>query len=303
MTLGLRCLRPLVRAGHRLRGVRRLSAAVLRRFAGRSRVVELDDFDGDLRLRLDLADHIESQIFWYGTYSTALLTVWDKLVRPDSVFLDVGANIGEHTLYVAKRAPRGRVFAFEPVAELFARLETNLRLNDLSQVTPVRAAVAEVEGEGEILVPKVRWVDGTIWHEGVMTPLAGHEQAGERERVRLLTLDRYAAEVGLERVDLVKMDIEGAELRALEGGRELLREHRPAMILEVNARTTAGAGYEVGDLFGFVRALGYRTYAIAPAGRVRACDETNHSRDILCLRAEASPAAMGLGVLQDQGAR
>lgn len=95
----------------------------------------ITDFDGDLKFRCSLHHHIGSQIFWHGAYSHAQLRLLSRLLKsPDMVYLDAGANVGEQTIFAAKRLSRGRVFAFEPATEVFQVLSENIRSNGFTHV-------------------------------------------------------------------------------------------------------------------------------------------------------------------------
>src|SRR5579863_2846250 len=102
----------------------------IRRRSYAAGAVAVSDFDGDLRMELDLGEHMASQVFWFGYYSRDLLQALDRLLKPGDVFLDVGANIGEVSLFAAKRVGRaGRVTAFEPIPDLARKLRSHARVN------------------------------------------------------------------------------------------------------------------------------------------------------------------------------
>ena len=128
-----RSFRKLMRLMFRVKGLRVVAPALRRRLA-RPESVWIDDFDGDLAFRCRLDEHIGSQMYWRGAYSWGQLRVLDRLLRPDMVFVDVGANQGEFTLFAAKRLVRGRVLAFEPMTEMRERLVENLAANPFDNV-------------------------------------------------------------------------------------------------------------------------------------------------------------------------
>jgi FkbM family methyltransferase len=118
-------------------------------------------------------------------------------VSEDAVVVDVGANIGDFTLHVARLCPQGRVFAIEPVDEHVRMIETNVRLNGIRNVTCVRRALGAAEGHADIQVAGIRSnVGGGV---------------GTRERVPSSTLPQFVKEQRIERIDLLKLDCEGAE--------------------------------------------------------------------------------------------
>jgi len=119
-------------------------------------------------------------------------------VGPSDVVVDVGAHIGTFAVAAARRATAGKVVAVEPVLENVALLQENVRANDLRNVVVINAAISGTSGSG--------WLTG----EGTAATLVDSEPANGR-RVELLSLAQLMANHRLERIDLLKMDCEGAE--------------------------------------------------------------------------------------------
>lgn len=263
MKVGLRALRSLVRTAYKVRGAARLADLVRRKLAARGGVVEVNDFDSDLTMTLDLSEHIGSQIFWRGAYSPGPLAAFDRLLNPDSVVLDIGANIGEFTLFAAKRARGGAVHAFEPVKETFARLTANVRANHFDNVVLNRLALGSVSGVATVVGGDLNWDDGTV-NRGVPSVTPGATGIGEK--VSIATLDGYLAAAGVARVDVVKIDIEGGELEAFRGAPKMLQNMRPDLLVEVNEETCRRAGHAASELTGLLEKAGYRGRTIRDDG-------------------------------------
>jgi FkbM family methyltransferase len=150
-----------------------------------------------------------------------------ELLRPGDVFYDVGANIGYFTVIGARLVgSSGRVVAVEPQPEALRRLAHNLAINGFDNVTIVEAAIADEEGESELAVS----------HEGILE-WAALEASPPPDLptipVRVTTVDAIRA--GLPAPEVVKLDVEGAEIRAVAGMRETLRRDKPAVVCEVHA--------------------------------------------------------------------
>jgi FkbM family methyltransferase len=171
-------------------------------------------------------------------------------LEPGDTFYDVGANIGYFTLIAARLVgPSGKVVAVEPQPEAVRRLRHNLELNGFDHVTIVEAAIGDEEGESPLVVSP----------EGILE-WAALEPSPPRElpsiRVRTTTLDRLRT--GLPAPRLVKLDVEGAEGRAVAGMRELLRHDRPAVVCEVHA--------SLRELSAQLEAEGYDVVRLGPEG-------------------------------------
>jgi len=283
MRVALYFLHIMTRFGYRIRGVARLCEKVRQYYIHHPKEFWTKDFDGNLHIKINLSEHIGSQIFWRGAYSEDQLEIVNNLLKPDDTFFDIGANIGEFTLFVAKRVPLGNVYSFEPAEELFDRLSSNVVRNDFANVHLFQYALSDKEGETELYEPTTRFSDGSI--NAGLHSLYGNENDSTSESVSVTTLDDFVDHQGLEGIDLIKMDIEGSELRALRGGARTLRRFSPKLIIEVNASTCRRAGYEQQDILIYLRTFGYRFQRIDPRGKLSACDENSLSdfQNIFCL--------------------
>jgi FkbM family methyltransferase len=178
-----------------------------------------------LDLELDLRDNLQRTLWFTGTYEPGLLRALHDELRAGDVVVDVGAHVGVHALCAARRLRElggGRVIAFEPADDSSAAIRVAATRNDVS-VEVVRAGLGEA--------------DGTIELRG--DPRYGPADAGVRSQfgagevvatAPLLAFDGWAARNRLDRLDVVKLDIEGAEILALRGMRETLKALRPRLL-------------------------------------------------------------------------
>jgi FkbM family methyltransferase len=190
---------------------------------------------GRYSMSLDLANVIHRQIFM-GCFGRDM-TVWAcTLLPPGGTFLDVGAHIGYFTLLAAHRVgAAGRVFAVEPNPAAFSALQSHLESNEVRNVEATMIALAEAEGTLRLYVPPAgagRDYNVTSMPRSDWTPID----------VPCRRLDDCLAEWQVERVDVMKLDVEGAEPRVLAGGAEhLARGVVRHLIIEVNGpRLTEG---------------------------------------------------------------
>lgn len=184
-----------------------------------------------------------------------------RTLAEDGVFFDVGASVGEFSLVAAVTAPRGRIYSFEPCPLIRPFLELNVRLNGLAQVVVVDRALSDRTGS----LP--------LSFGGQTTASTVGARTGARpQQLMVLAVrgDDFARDAGLERVDLVKIDAEGAELPILTGCVELLASSRPLVVVEVDGHSEA-FGYRDRDLVAFLEAEGYvaREFRAEDRGLVR----------------------------------
>jgi FkbM family methyltransferase len=224
---------------------------------------------GDVVVWIDPANAIERKMAC--GYEASVLRAVERFVAPGSRCLDVGANVGAVTLALARQVgPSGRVLAIEPGPPYVARLRRNLQANAslADRVDILQAGLSDVEGS-------------LLWRPDPNHPFnAGlsqvHSTAVPGElHVPVTTLDTVLARQGWERVDFVKIDVEGMELEVLRGGRLTLEKVRPVVLFETLEifRPSHLAVNGIADVFaeieGFLRGLDYRLCDLRPDGGLK----------------------------------
>lgn len=263
-------LRRLTQPAYRIKGVGlgRICESV-RRWAARHAPQTpflIDDFRGNAKFRCFLREHMGGQIFFRGSYSGDQLTLIENLLDPHGVFIDAGANQGEFSIAAARIARHGKVIAFEPVSEYRDRLLENIRLNDYGNVQVIPVALGEQEGALPIFDQQENFTDGTR-NEGLPTLFSSESRHFAREVVPVKRLDDVLRELGVSRVDVIKLDIEGAEWIALRGAVNTISSCRPTLILEIGRETCRAAGYEPEALVEWLISLNYRIEKVIEGGR------------------------------------
>jgi FkbM family methyltransferase len=179
-------------------------------------LVRLKDFQIYVRLD-DWA--VGARIAVKRRYEQNVAKVFCSCLRPDSVVVDVGANIGYYSLLSAANiGDQGKVIAFEPDGDNCALLEMSVKRNSFKNVTIHCAAVADRNGTAALVM------DDSNGRIELVSDFADAPQ------VELVTLDQALGNES--RIDLIKLDVEGAEALALGGMKEILRRHRPVIISE-----------------------------------------------------------------------
>jgi FkbM family methyltransferase len=280
--LGLRTARKITCQLRRLRGTYPLVDAIRRKFCG-SGTITINDFDGSISMEVDLAEHMGSRIFWFGYYSRDVLFAMDRLLKPGMTFLDVGANIGEVTLFAAKRVgPSGTVVAFEPVHCIASCCRTNVHLNDYEWVRVVELGVSDKSGFSPIYNQTEPAEDGFI-HNGLSTLYSSEWRSARAGKIELITIDEFVAASRLTRIDGIKIDIEGGELAALRGAKKTLDRFRPWLILEIVEENCRWAGYSPGDIIDFLKTLRYEVRRVGRKGRLETLATFGHHQDVICV--------------------
>lgn len=154
-----------------------------------------------------------------------------ELLSPGDVFIDAGACVGLYTAVAARLVgPTGKVVAFEPAEVTYPILERNAQLNAEGNVTTVQAALSDTVGTAELF----HVMGASLYSLGS----GGHHDEGS-EQVATTTVDAVARQLGLPKVDCIKMDVEGAEAMVLRGAAQVVEAFRPTILLEVNSWTAS----------------------------------------------------------------
>jgi FkbM family methyltransferase len=180
-----------------------------------------------------------------------------QLARPGDVVFDVGANAGSYArLFATAVGPTGRVHAFEPdplAGSLLRRTCRGLRNVEISAT-----AVGDAVGTATLHTSRRNRADNRL-HRSHETA-----DAGEEIGVPLITLDAYCAQNGVDRLDLLKVDVQGWEVAVLRGARATLARLRPAhLLLEISPAHLRHAGASSEELLSLVAELGYASWSLA----------------------------------------
>jgi FkbM family methyltransferase len=169
------------------------------------------------------------------TWEPWQIALYARLLRSDSICLDIGANIGTSAISMANRCPSGRVYSFEPIPHTFDILNMNVISSGLTNITTFPIAISDTEKTIEIaydpkLLGNAHQISGDTVTEGSVAV------------VRTMGLDNWRLTQNVPVVDLIKVDVEGWEREVIQGGQTTLRDRRVVAIFEfaVGPQRTAG---------------------------------------------------------------
>jgi FkbM family methyltransferase len=211
-----------------------------------------------VKMKLDLTDYIQRLIFFNACPDKAELVPLLDVFPQDGVFVDLGANVGVYALNFAKKS--STVIAVEATQETHALLAETIRDNQIGNIRLYFNAIDRENGRELAIYPGVMG-KGNIGGNSVYREQADFTPANT---VTTITLDSIVTDNGIERLDLIKIDIEGGEMNALRGGEDSISRFRPFIFCELNPVSSVRAGYSTTDLFNyFTRNLRYSPFRIS----------------------------------------
>ncbi len=205
---------------------------------------------------------IEEMIFREGVYEEDLLNIADRLIRDKTIVIDVGANIGFISLYLAKKYPDNLVLSYEPVSLAYGCLEKSRNVNALENMKVFKTGVGASADKVEIHSP----TPGT-YNKGLAAIDANFDldDTFVKETIDMVCLDAHVPPS--PRVSFIKIDVQGYEFNVLKGAKQRIEKDKPAIVFE------QFDGYHTSpldvrrDIASFFAALNYELYCIR-SGRV-----------------------------------
>lgn len=228
-----------------------------------------------ISMKVDISKSMGSSIYWRGAHDWRPIFVLEKILQKGNTVIDIGANQGEYALWAARKTTAsGKVLAFEPMDEVFAQLKENISLNPNYNDTIHAIQMGLSDNPGEI---NLYGKKGS--NEGVNTIYPTPEHTFLIQKIKLDTLDNQLENLNSGQVDLIKIDVEGAELQVLKGATKSLAQYRPFLIIEINKEACKSAGYEAQDILEFLMNFGYAFKQIGLRGKLKSI---NHLQDEFC---------------------
>jgi len=211
-----------------------------------------------------------------GVHEEFQTHLFSKALTKNDIVVDIGAHIGYYSLMSARIVGNGgKVYAFEPDPENLRLLLKNIRLNGFSHIIyPVRKAISDVSGVTKLFLSS----EDTGSHS-----ISVSNRGKQHVEVRTITLDEFFATLGNYEVDIIKMDIEGAEMKALLGMDKVLRNNNDLVIFsEFWPYGIAHSGHSPRRFLKIIKEYGFLIYIIDDEqGRIRRADNVDYIMDFL----------------------
>lgn len=197
------------------------------------------------------------EILNFHSYEAIDANIIFNLIEPAMVFFDIGANIGWYATNVAKRDETISVYAFEPIPETFNQLKINVALNNLCNVNLYNT------GFSDIAQTLIFYVDPYASGCASARNLLENKNI-QKITSNVITLDDFVNDNGLNRLDFIKCDVEGAELFVYKGGIESIKKYQPIIFTEMLRKWSSKFNYHPNEIIKFFSDLGYRCFTALP---------------------------------------
>lgn len=175
-----------------------------------------------INFELQLNQLIDYNLYYNGCFEKYTSYAIENLVKPGMIVFDLGANIGCHTLPIAKKiTPKGKVYAFEPMEWALNKLRRNIALNSFTNIEINDIGLSDISEELDINFRTSWTMDSSEVAE-----------SNKIQKVRFTTLDEFIANNGISKVDLIKIDVDGYEPKVFAGAINCLAKFKPTLIME-----------------------------------------------------------------------
>jgi FkbM family methyltransferase len=213
-----------------------------------------------LRVRLYLGNDLSLCLYVLGAFEPNEFVFLSRLLGPGMVVLDGGANEGVYSLYAARLVGRqGAVLAVEPSTREFRRLRANIEMNRLDNVKTFKVALGSQAGEALLAVAASNHAGmNAIERQSSDQPAAAWTES--HEAVPVETIDAIVDRCRLQRLDVVKLDVEGSEVDAMDGAHAAIARFQPKILLEAEEARLASQGRTKEDLLRVLTAIGYELW-------------------------------------------
>lgn len=238
---------------------------------------------------LDLSESIEASLYYSGVYELETLRCLQQQITPNMVVFEIGANIGSHSFELAKllQPGSGTLYCFEPTDYAFAKLMRNHQLNHFTNIIFEKMALSDREGS-DIITPTSSLE--TMAFAASWDIKDGSSKNTTTQNIAFTTLDRYVQQHHLQQLNVLKIDVDGYELKVLKGGYATISKFHPVLVIELSECMLHYVGDSLDALLDTIDSLGYSIQPIFTQkclGRAALIHEVQRrgSFDCLCVYA------------------
>ena len=229
-----------------------------------------------INFEIDVSDYPGWSLFYYSTADSSRGVL--EFANEADVVLDIGGNIGQTALMLAKKVGEaGKVISFEPFPNSISRFEKNLALNpDVANVSLQKFGLGSKEQDVRMIE---EGANNSAGNRIVANDAAVSAQVIE---IKVRVLDDFVRDLAPERIDLIKIDVEGYEMRVLEGAEKTLVKFRPKLFIEVSDQALQNQNSSASEVISFLAHLGYRFRDMSTSRSITSASQLGSHTDLYC---------------------
>jgi FkbM family methyltransferase len=216
---------------------------------------------GNFNINVETKNFIDASIYYTGDYEPYLKKHFKNLIKKGDFILDIGANIGFHTLYFAElTGVNGKVFSFEPIPINFDALQRNIELNQFPQIKPVNKALGNINMQMNVHI-----------NQDAQNPGAFNlfENGEKNTIIACIKGDDYLAENKISKINFIKVDVEGFELEVFKGLTKTIQNSKPIIIFEYDKNYQAKLNEDPKAIIQFLANFSYQFFSIDGYGQLK----------------------------------
>lgn len=217
-------------------------------------------------MELDVSDRIQRLMYIKRSYETETCLALIPHLKSAECFIDIGANVGYFSLLACAVNSKARVLSVEPLPHNIEKLQKNRELNHFSKMEILDVCISDHEGTTEFVIPpgdECGW--GRIAYKEMFD--------GHRIQRTVDTVDRIVARLKIQKVNVIKIDVEGFEFKALLGMEQTLLAHKPVICIELNEPCLQDLNTSGNEIFQWLIARDYSLYSLTRTGSLQPCKE------------------------------
>lgn len=205
-----------------------------------------------IKFNLDMDKAVDKRLYLNG-FEKEIIEYYSKLLKKGDVVLDVGANIGIYSLIAGKKiGAKGKVYGFEPADIAFEKFQYHIDLNGLKNIVPIKSGVSNYTGKSEFNI-----CEDDAFNSLGDKPL---KEIISKKTIDIVSIDDFVLHNNINKVDIIKVDTEGAEFLVFEGAKKTLQKDKPSLFFEYNPEAIEGFDNDSINLINLLRAFGYSLY-------------------------------------------
>ncbi len=219
---------------------------------------------GQDKFQVDLTENIKFNLYKdsllckciYFGFEESELSFLKTFLKPEDCFVDIGSNIGLFSVLASPLVgKKGTIYAFEPTPKTFTRLMENIKLNSLTNLFPENIGLSDTSGSMSFYTSNNEY---DAWNS--MVRLSQLEDSS-KININVSALDEYVESKDIQKINLIKLDVEGWEYNVLRGSSNVLSwKDAPVLMVEFNENNAFTAGYYCGQVYEYVESFGYKWY-------------------------------------------